>query len=122
MFQQAVITVSALGFSGMGVAAVWTPVRVTEQFGIPELSADGRNEVRAVYGGFGLAVACGLTLSLFMPAWRAPACAAVAVALGGMALGRVGSALIDRHLGRFPAFYFCLEACAAVALTAAAFT
>ena len=51
-----VVAVIAVAFLLMGVGAFAKPELVTRQFGIDALDADGRNEVRAVYGGFGLAM------------------------------------------------------------------
>jgi Domain of unknown function (DUF4345) len=114
------LAVAACGFTFMGLVAIVAPARVTGQFGIPVLDVDGRNEVRAVYGGFGLAVAVALASTLFVPEWRAPAAVAVAVALGGMAFGRVASALVDRHIGRFPLMYGTIEGVSALVLFLAA--
>jgi len=51
----AVILVAlALAFALMGIGALVSPTVVTRQFGIPALTPEGRSEVRAVYGGFGL--------------------------------------------------------------------
>lgn len=77
------LAIAALGFLFMGVVALWSPTRVTSQFGITTLDADGRNEVRGVYGGFGIAVSAALTVTLLIPQWRGAAAVAVAVALGG---------------------------------------
>ena len=99
--------------------AVAAPERVTRQFGNPNLDIDGRNEVRAVYGGFGIAVAIALAGALLVVDWRVPAAAAVAIALGGMALGRAYSAIIDKHIGRFPAIYGLIEAAISLAMMAA---
>ena len=104
----------------MGLAALFAPARVTGQFGISVLDVDGRNEVRAVYGGFGMAVATALGATLFVPEWRVLAAVSVAVALGGMAVGRVCSAIIDRHIGRFPMLYGAIEGGSALALFLAA--
>ncbi len=38
----------------MGIGATAKPTWVTARFGMPVLMRAGRNEVRAVYGGFGL--------------------------------------------------------------------
>jgi hypothetical protein len=111
-----VLAITALGFAFMGLIAVAAPERVTRQFGIPNLDADGRNEVRAVYGGFGIAVAAALVAALFAPDWRVPAAAAVAVALGGMTLGRAYSAVIDKRIGHFPAIYGSIEAVTALVM------
>ena len=54
----------ASAFLLMGLGALWRPVLVTAQFGIPSLTRDGRNEVRAVYGGFGLAMALVLLAAM----------------------------------------------------------
>lgn len=106
----------AFGFLVMGGAAIVTPIRVTEQFGIPVLTAAGRNEVRAVYGGFGLAMAGLLATVLVLPDLRAGVTLTIGVALGGMAGGRLLSALMDRTIGRFPLFYLGLESLAAASL------
>ena len=47
----------AAGFALMGLGALVRPRMVLDQFGVDVGTADGRNEVRAVYGGFGVAVA-----------------------------------------------------------------
>ena len=96
-------------FTIMGVASIIAPTLTTAQFGINELDRDGRNEVRAVYGGFGLAMASVLIAAVLMPGLRAGISLAVALALGGMAAGRVLSAAMDRSIGRKPAFYLGLE-------------
>ena len=94
----------------MGVGAIAAPLLVTRQFEIVSLTAAGRNEVRSVYGGFGIAMAILLAVALSNPMLRAGICLTAAAALGGMAGGRLISAGIDRTLGRFPFFYMCLEA------------
>ena len=113
------LAIAALGFLFMGVVALWSPIRVTSQFGITTLDADGRNEVRGVYGGFGIAVSAALAVTLLIPQWRGAATVAVAVALGGMAFGRIVSAIVDRHIGRFPLFYGTIEGGASLLLLAA---
>ena len=114
------ILLAILGFVVMGIGALVSPQRVSRQFDIPTLTAAGRNEVRAVYGGFGLAMAAGLAAALAVPGLRAGVCLAVAAALAGMAGGRLVSAGIDRTLGRLPALYLMLEAVMAAALAYAA--
>lgn len=99
----------ALAFALMGLGSLLAPVRVTAQFGIPALDVDGRNEVRAVYGGFGLAMALALVLALQMPALRGGICLTIGAALFGMAAGRLVSALIDRGIGRWPLRYLGIE-------------
>lgn len=109
----------ALGFAAMGWIAIAAPQCVLAQFGVPNLNVDGRNEVRAVYGGFGLAIAALLGFALIMPALREGICLAVAVALGGMAAGRLLSAAIDSTLGRTPLIYMVIELLGAALLVLA---
>lgn len=104
----------------MGLGAIAAPTRVTRQFGILELTAAGRNEVRSVYGGFGVAMATMLALALWRPELRSGICLTTTAALAGMAGGRVLSWLIDRQIGRYPLFYLCLEAVVASLLFYAA--
>jgi len=85
----------AAAFAAMGLMALTRPESILAYFGTRGLSRDGRNEVRAVYGGFGLAIAALLGVAQFHAAIRTGALLAVAVALLGMAAGRVLSALID---------------------------
>ena len=110
------ITVVALGFGAMGVGALVAPAAVTRQFDMPALSIAGRNEVRAVYGGFGLAMALVLAIAVVAPAFRPGICLAIAAALAGMVLGRLASAAVDRKLPRWPAIYLAIEAVAAALL------
>lgn len=116
----AVLIVAASGFAFMGAVALVRPDRITRQFGIMALDTDGRNEVRAVYGGFGLAVAAALVGAVLVPTWRLPVALAVAVALAGMVLGRVISVCIDRRVGRFPLFYGAVEGSTSLLLVVAA--
>jgi len=100
----------------MGLGALAAPSLVTRQFGIPELTADGRGEVRAVYGGFGLAMAMALAMALVEPSLRAGICLTASLALLGMAGGRAASALIDRRISAVATGYFGLEALLAAGL------
>ncbi|MGW0007256.1 DUF4345 family protein [Nocardia grenadensis] len=113
---------AAILFAGMGLYALAVPARLTAPFDIAVTTATGRSEVRAVYGGFGLAVAGAL-------GWAALATGelgrgvvlAVAVALAGMATGRVISRILDSSVAFYPIwFYFWVEAVAAAALIAVA--
>lgn len=117
---EVVILVVAVGFAAMGLVALVRPAEVLAQFGVAVETADGRNEVRAVYGGFGLAIAA----LLFVAALGDPATAdgivvAVAVSLLGMAAGRLLSVLSERPAGLYPVWtYFAIEIVAGAALLA----
>ena len=51
----ALTLIVAAGFAAMGLLALARPADVLAQFGVSVETPEGRNEVRAVYGGFGLA-------------------------------------------------------------------
>ncbi|MFT4563974.1 MAG: hypothetical protein ACI9BW_003736 [Gammaproteobacteria bacterium] len=89
---------------------------VTGYFGVLEMPPDMRNAVRAVYGGFGVAIAVVLYACIDNEAIRSGVLLTVAVAFIGMALGRVVSVAIDRSLGRYPLVYFVVEVCLAGSL------
>jgi Domain of unknown function (DUF4345) len=121
MSDVAILAVAA-GFALMGAAALVRPADVLAQFGVAVETADGRNEVRAVYGGFGLAVAVLLAVAaLGDPATAEGIVVAVAVALFGMAAGRLLSAVRERPTGLYPVWtYFAIEIAAGAALLLAA--
>ena len=104
----------------MGVGATAKPAFVMAQFGILDLTPAGRNEVRAVYGGFGIFMALALLVALRQPELRDGILFAVAAALGGMAAGRLLSAAVDRSIDRAPLGYLVLEVIVAVMLLAVA--
>jgi hypothetical protein len=109
----------AAAFALMGVAAVARPESIVAYFGTRGLTRDGRNEVRAVYGGFGLAIATLLCATRYSAAIRQGAVLAVAVALLGMAAGRLLSVLIDGAPGRWPWVFLLVELGGGGALLAA---
>ncbi|TXI54696.1 DUF4345 family protein [Mycolicibacter arupensis] len=103
----------ALLFAVMGVGALVVPDRVTEQFDVPTLTIAGRNEVRAVYGGFGIAMAAMLIVASTSMDLRLGVGLTIGVALIGMAVGRLVSAVIDRSLPSRPLMYLVVELVAA---------
>jgi len=84
-------------FGVMGVVALVRPERILALFGTPSLTLAGRNEVRAVYGGFGVVCAGLLLWALARPGERGPVFLSLGVALWGMALGRLVSLAVDRR-------------------------
>jgi len=110
VFNDIPVYLGVIGFILMGIGSFCLPEKVTAQFDIPTLSTAGKNEVRAVYGGFGVLMGLMLIIALFTPNLREGICLTVAAALGGMAIGRFLSAVLDRHINGFPLFYMCLEA------------
>jgi len=116
----AVVLVVAAAFAAMGVGAMARPGLVLAQFGVAVDTVDGRNEVRAVYGGFGLAIGALLAVAaLADPATADGIVVAVAVALGGMAVGRLIGSAVERPTSAYPVWvYFAIELSAAAALVA----
>lgn len=109
-------------FALMGLYALAVPALVLEPFGVKLESADGRNEVRAVYGGFGLAVAGVLVAAALDAAEvREGVLVAIGFALAGMAFGRLVSGAVERPSGFYPIwFYFLVELVGAGVLLAVA--
>lgn len=100
----------ALFFLAMGLVALVRPARILAPLGVTVESLDGRNEVRAVYGGFGVMMAAILVYALKTPEVAGGVYLAVAVALAGMAAGRVASLVIERKIGAIPAVFIGVEA------------
>ena len=114
----AVISVIAVFFLGMGIYALAAPAALIRPFGITLGEAASRSEVRAVYGGFGLAIAGVLVFAAINPGdVRTGILIAVAAALAGMAFGRVAAAVLGDRTSFYPNWFYCLvEAVAATAL------
>jgi hypothetical protein len=110
----------ALFFLAMGVVALVLPVRILAPLGVAVETPDGRTEVRAVYGGFGVAVGVLLFVALGVQPIRDGVFVAVAVALGGMAAGRLASALFGERPRLWPTWvFFAVEIALAALLVAA---
>jgi uncharacterized protein DUF4345 len=120
--EDALVLVIAAGFAAMGLGALARPRDVLAQFGVAVDTSEGRNEVRAVYGGFGLAVAALLTVAaLGDPATAEGIIVAVAIALAGMAGGRLVSAALEPPRSAYPVWvFFLIEVAGAAALLIAA--
>jgi hypothetical protein len=117
----ALIVVIGLFFLSMGLLALASPERISSIFGSHTLTIDGRNEVRAVYGGYGVAMAALLLAAPHLPSIRQGVLLCVAAALAGMAGGRVLALIVERPSTFYPSWFYCgLEAAMALALLAAA--
>jgi hypothetical protein len=116
----AVIGIIAVFFLGMGVYALAAPAALVRPFGITLGEAAARSEVRAVYGGFGLAIAAALSYAAVADVdVRTGIVLTVGAALAGMAFGRVAAAVVGDRTPFYPNwFYFLVEAVAAAALFA----
>ena len=106
-----IVGIAAVFFAGMGVYALAAPQALVAPFRIELAAGAARTEVRAVYGGFGIGIA---TVD---PTAHGGVLLAVAVALYGMAGGRLVGRVFDRPDAFYPVwFYFWVEAIAATAL------
>ena len=103
--------VVAIGFALMGLAAFVRPRTLVAMLGLTAETPDARNEIQAVYGGFGLAMAAVLVVPFWRPYWQGGIALTVGLALAGMASGRLIAALRERP-GRWPAIFFVIEAAA----------
>ncbi|AFT99671.1 MULTISPECIES: DUF4345 family protein [Nocardia] len=115
------IALVALFFAAMGVFGLLRPSQLVDPLGLLADRADARAEVRAVYGGFGIAIAVILGLAAAdVGDLRFGACVAVAAALGGMAFGRVWSSVVESPSAFYPVwFYLVLEVILAAMLVLA---
>lgn len=104
-----ILLVNVAFFFLMGVTALARPANITAYFSLPGIPMDMRNEVRAVYGGFGIAVAGVLASAMQLDAVRSGALLTIGVALLGMAWGRAVSFAVDRNAGRWPVVFFGTE-------------
>ncbi|WP_093604484.1 DUF4345 domain-containing protein [Lentzea waywayandensis] len=119
--QITIIVVAAVFFLGMGLYALVAPAALARPFRILVNAPESRSEIRAVYGGFGLAIAAVLTFAAIDDGIRQGVVVTVAAALAGMALGRLVSRLADGPTAFYPIwFYFWVEAVMAALLFAVA--
>ncbi|WP_162932346.1 DUF4345 family protein [Solimonas sp. K1W22B-7] len=103
------MTIVAALFLLMGLAAFAVPRRFLGSFDLLAQTPTARNEIQAVYGGFGVAMALVLVAPFWLPQLRDGIAFTVALALAGMALGRVVGALREWP-GPAPVLFFFVEA------------
>ncbi|WP_030433373.1 DUF4345 domain-containing protein [Allokutzneria albata] len=117
-----VISVVAVFFLAMGGYALVAPAALARPFRIRIDTPESRSEIRAVYGGFGLAIAGVLAAAAAdVGGIRTGVVITVGVALAGMALCRLVSRAVDPGTAFYPIwFYFCVEVVAAALLFAVA--
>ncbi|MFJ9851252.1 DUF4345 family protein [Streptomyces sp. NPDC101150] len=102
----------ALFFLGMGLYGLAAPAALVRPFGIRLGGPAARTEVRAVYGGFGVAMAALLGWAAAGPGdpLRRGVVLAVAVALLGMGAGRLAARIAEPPGAWYPSWcYFWVE-------------
>lgn len=109
-------------FLAMGVAGLARPEFIARLVDLGVPSPDARNEIRAVYGGFGVAIALILVAAVQMEGEFARGVVwTVAASVFGMAAGRAASYGIERPARPYPtALYLVLETTTGAALCIAA--
>ncbi len=116
------LTIAVIGvfFLAMGTYALVTPSALAAPFNLSAKTPESRSEIRAVYGGFGIAMAAVLgAAALDIGGVRTGAVTTVGLALIGMASGRLISRLLDTPVRFYPIwFYFGVELVAGTALLA----
>lgn len=114
------LTIAVIGvfFLAMGTYALVTPGALAAPFHLSVKTPESRSEIRAVYGGFGIAMAAVLgAAALDIGDIRTGAVTTVGLALIGMAGGRLVSRLLDTPVRFYPIwFYFVVELVAGTAL------
>ncbi|MGX1561902.1 DUF4345 domain-containing protein [Streptomyces sp. NPDC055506] len=113
----------ALFFLGMGLFGLVAPRTLIRPFGIELSVPEARAEVRAVYGGFGVAVGALLAWTALGASGdlRSGVVITVAVSLAGMAFGRLAARVVERPSAFYPSwFYFWVETVGAVVLVSCA--
>jgi hypothetical protein len=112
-----IVGIAAVFFAGMGLYGLAAPQALVAPFRIDLAAGAARTEVRAVYGGFGIGIAALLGVAAVDPGAHGGVLLAVAVALYGMAGGRLVGRVFDRPDAFYPVwFYFWVEVVAATAL------
>ncbi|BBF99596.1 MULTISPECIES: DUF4345 domain-containing protein [Pseudonocardia] len=113
-----IVVLVGVFFAGMGVFALAAPAALARPFRIVVEHPESRSEIRAVYGGFGVATAAALGLALISPGLHDGILTAVGCALAGMALGRVVSRVLDRPTAFYPIWFYALVEIVAAGLLA----
>lgn len=108
----------------MGCMALYRPRSFVRMLEMDATTPLARSEVRAVYGGYGVAMGAALLAGLFLPTGLPaglPAMAtAVSIAMAGMAGGRMVSCALDKAMPRVAKVFTAIELGIATALWSAA--
>lgn len=101
--------IAGIFFLLMGLAALIRPNFIVSIFGVSETNPEFRNEIRAVYGGYGLLAGIGLIIcKLYFIKLQTGFAFAFALSLAGMAVGRIISLKIEKT-NKVPIIFIVLE-------------
>ncbi len=79
----------------IGARSLVAPRAMAEAFGIQLSAPPALSEIRASFGGMHLGVGGFMLAGIFVASLRRPALILLALYMGGLAVGRVASALLD---------------------------
>lgn len=83
-------------FAAMGAVMLWRPEYLSQVTGLELSTPESRSEARAVYGGFGVAMALALFTAIVYSDFRGGIMYTTGLALIGMAAGRAYAAWLER--------------------------
>jgi hypothetical protein len=102
--------IAFLLFAAMGAALLWRPEYLTRLTGVDLSTVESRNEVRAVYGGFGIAMALAMFIAMVYEPLRGGIMMTTGLALIGMAAGRGYSVWLEPPTNNLVWVFLGLEA------------
>lgn len=110
-----VLTLSGLSILGTGIVGLTDPQALFTPLGVDLIGASAHNEMRAAYGGMHIGVGGLLLAGAGRASMRTTALLVAAVFLGGLAVGRFVSLLLDGAPSPFVYQLWIPEAIGAVA-------
>ncbi|MEQ1863333.1 MAG: DUF4345 family protein [Micropepsaceae bacterium] len=90
------LTLGLILFAAMGGVLLWQPQYITRVTNVELSTPESRSEARAVYGGFGVAMALALLVAMISLDLRGGIMMTAGLSLIGMAAGRGYSAWLER--------------------------
>jgi hypothetical protein len=90
------LIIGFLLFAAMGAVMLWRPEYLSQVTGLELSTPESRSEARAVYGGFGVAMALALFTAIVYSDFRGGIMFTTGLALIGMAAGRAYAAWLER--------------------------
>ena len=89
------IGITAAAFTGFGAALMAKPDKLLGRIGIEAHDPVGRAELRAMYGGMELGFGVFFAMAARKREWRAPALAAILLAIGTLGVTRIATAAAE---------------------------
>ena len=89
------IGLTAAAFTGFGAALMAKPERILKMVGIRAANANGRTELRAMYGGMEMGFGVFFAMAALKEEWRRPALTAIVCAIGALGATRIATAIAE---------------------------